>query len=49
LIFENGRPGEKYLGACFETHQIPYDYESQLLERGEVYQQETTFEFSVEK
>jgi len=48
LLFENNRSGEKNLGACFETHKIPFDYESQILERGEVYTQITTFEFSIE-
>ena len=49
LIFENGRVGEKYLGACFETHKIPFDYESQMLAPGNVYTQETTFKFCIEK
>jgi len=44
-VFENNRKGEKYLGACFETHKIPFDYESQILRPGEVYEQETSFEF----
>lgn len=48
-LFENGRVGEKHLGACFETHQIPYDYESQKLEPDDTYTQETTFTFSIEK
>lgn len=48
LTFENGRVGEKHLGACFETHKIPFDYDSQLLASGEVYEQETVFEFSIE-
>ena len=49
LLFENNRLGEKHLGACFETHKIPYDYESQILEPGDVYTQITNFEFSIEK
>jgi len=49
LVFENGRSGEKNLGACFETHKIPFDYESQILELGDIYTQETIFEFSIEK
>lgn len=49
LLFEGGRIGEKHLGACFETHQIPFDYDSQRLEPGEVYTQETSFEFTIEK
>ena len=47
-LFENKRVGEKNLGACFETHKIPFDYESQILEQGEIYTQTTTFEFSIE-
>jgi len=49
LVFENGRLGQKNLGACFETHKIPFDYESQTLELGDIYTQDTTFEFSIEK
>lgn len=45
-MFENNRPGEIHLGACFETHKIPYDYQSQVLRPGEVYVQETIFQFS---
>ena len=45
-LFENERPGEIYLGACFETHHIPYDFESQLLKVGDVYKEETIFEFT---
>jgi len=48
LLFENNRVGEKNLGACFETHKIPFDYESQILELGDIYTQVTTFEFSIE-
>ncbi|MCL1948841.1 MAG: galactose mutarotase [Turicibacter sp.] len=44
--FENGRIGEIYLGACLETHKIPYDYASQQLNPGETYRQETRFEFT---
>ena len=47
-MFENNRLGEMHLGACFETHKIPYDYQSQILRSGEVYEQETIFQFSVE-
>ena len=46
LKFENGRQGEIHLGACFETHLIPYDFDSQILKTGDVYQQKTIFEFS---
>ena len=48
MLFEGGRVGEKHLGACFETHKIPFDFESQLLEVGDVYHQETTWVFSKE-
>jgi len=48
LVFENDRKGEIHLGACFETHQIPFDYDSQILNPGEVYSQVTNFEFGVE-
>lgn len=47
-VFESGRTGEAHLGACFETHKIPFDFESQILRPGEVYQQTTSFEFTVE-
>lgn len=46
LVFENNRRGECHLGACFETHLIPFDFESQLLKPGEVYSQNTTFTFT---
>ena len=36
LIFEGNRQGEMHLGACFETHLIPFDFESQILKPGEV-------------
>ena len=49
LLFENNRSGEKNLGACFETHKVPFDFESQVLEVGDVYTHITTFEFSVKK
>jgi len=45
LTFEGGRKGEKFLGACFETHKIPYDYDSQTLNPGETYYQQTKFQF----
>lgn len=45
-IFENGKVGIQYLGACFEAHKIPYDYASQILNPGEAYYQKTTFQFS---
>jgi len=47
-VFAGGRIGEAHLGACFETHQIPFDFASQILQPGETYQQATTFEFTVE-
>ncbi len=46
LVFENNRQGEIHLGACFETHLIPFDFESQILKPGEVYSQSTTFTFT---
>jgi len=46
LLFEHNRPGETHLGACFETHLIPYDFQSQVLKSGDKYQQETIFEFT---
>ena len=46
LVFENGRRGEPHLGACFETHLVPFDFESQLLKPGEAYSQSTTFTFT---
>ena len=46
LIFEGNRKGEVHLGACFETHLIPFDFESQILKPGEVYSQQTTFTFT---
>ncbi|MCL1990803.1 MAG: galactose mutarotase [Defluviitaleaceae bacterium] len=49
LLFEKGRQGEPHLGACFETHKVPFDYDSQRLQPGDTYRQETTFEFKVEK
>ena len=48
MLFEGNRIGERHLGACFETHQIPFDFESQQLVPGETYQQETTWVFSRE-
>ena len=49
LLLEGNRVGEMHLGACFETHKIPFDFESQLLEVGEVYSQEATWVFSKEE
>jgi len=49
LTFENGRAGVANLGACFETHKIPYDYASQILTPDDLYHQETTFEFCIKK
>ena len=46
LVFENGRRGEPHLGACFETHLVPFDFESQLLKPGEADSQSTTFTFT---
>ena len=48
IIFEGNRTGEIHLGACFETHKVPFDFDSQILRPGEVYQQTTNFEFTVE-
>ena len=45
-LFENSRQGEKHLGACFETHKIPYDFKSQILKPGDTYHQKTLFEFT---
>lgn len=49
LIFENQRPGEIHLGACFETHLVPYDFQSQVLKPEGQYFQVTSFEFTKEK
>ncbi len=46
LTFEKHRLGEPHLGACFETHLIPYDFDSQILKPNEVYRQQTTFTFT---
>ena len=46
LVFENNRKGEIHLGACFETHLVPFDFESQILKPGETYAQTTTFTFT---
>ena len=46
LVFENNRKGELHLGACFETHLVPFDFESQILKPGETYSQTTTFTFT---
>ncbi len=46
LVFENHRQGEMHLGACFETHLIPFDFKSQILKPGDVYSQSTTFTFT---
>lgn len=46
LIFENHLIGEEHLGACFETHLIPFDFESQVLKPGEQYWQQTVFTFT---
>jgi len=48
LLFEGNRAGEMHLGACFETHKIPFDFESQKLEVGDVYTQEAIWVFSKE-
>lgn len=48
MRLENNRVGVPHLGACFETHKIPFDFESQKLESGEVYTQETIWAFSKE-
>jgi len=48
MLFEGNRVGETHLGACFETHKIPFDFESQTLKPGEVYTQEATWVFSKE-
>ena len=46
LMFENGRKGEQHLGACFETHKIPFDFKSQILTPDEIYTSNTTWVFS---
>jgi len=46
LLFENNRVGESHLAACFETHQIPFDFESQVLKPEETYEQITRWVFS---
>lgn len=46
LLFENNRQGEPRLGACFETHLVPFDIESQVLKSGETYRASTTFTFT---
>lgn len=46
LLFENNRVGAPHLGACFETHKIPFDYESQRLLPGETYEQVATWVFT---
>lgn len=48
LVFEGNRKGEMHLAACFETHKIPFDFSSQVLNPGEVYEQVTTWVFSKE-
>ena len=47
-MFEGGVVGKAHLGACFETHKIPFDFESQILEVGDVYTQVATWVFSKE-
>lgn len=46
LLFENNRQGEPRLGACFETHLVPFDFQSQVLKPGETYRACTTFTFT---
>lgn len=46
MLFEGNRVGESHLGACFEVHKVPFDFESQRLVPGESYRQETTWMFS---
>jgi len=46
LLFEGGRKGEIHLGACFETHQNPFDFKSQILSPGDLYKQTATWVFS---
>ena len=46
VLFEGKRVGEKHLGACFETHKIPFDFESQHLTPGDVYTGGSTWVFS---
>lgn len=46
LLFENNRHGEPHLGACFETHLVPFDFQSQVLKPGETYRACTTFTFT---
>jgi len=48
MLFEDNRAGEMHLAACFETHQIPFDFESQILKPGETYEQITKWVFSKE-
>jgi len=48
MLFEGNRVGEMHLGACFETHKNPFDFESQVLTQGEVYTQVATWVFSKE-
>jgi aldose 1-epimerase len=48
LLFEGGKKGTPHLGACFETHQVPYDYEAQTLRPGQKYFQQTSFTFHKE-
>ncbi len=46
LLFENNRHGEPRLGACFETHLVPFDFHSQVLKPDETYHAKTTFTFT---
>ncbi|MCL2559700.1 MAG: galactose mutarotase [Turicibacter sp.] len=46
-VFENNRAAEAHLGACFETHKVPFDFDSQLLKANEKsHVQETEWVFS---
>lgn len=46
LTFEGGRKGEKNLGACFETHQVPFNFQALTLKPGDVYSQTATWIFT---
>jgi aldose 1-epimerase len=47
ITFEGNIPGRNHLGACFETHKNPFDFESQIINPGVATKvQETVWEFT---
>lgn len=45
-VFEPSIKGRKHLGCCLETHLVPYDFDSQIIDTDTPYQAYVTYKFS---